>query len=115
MAMKDTRFKDTKIGRFGRFGDTVFGRFGRFEHSNTQPFQRPIQIMIPKSQYMRHIRHIAYVQTSIYAPYQRYKGLSSIPKIQGNRQTILDIKYSIYKHYIAKHYMFDMADMKVWI
>lgn len=77
-------------------------RFGRFEHSYTTAFRGLVQIV------RQYVSNNGQYQTSI-APYHGYKGLSSMPNLAGNRQTILDTKQSyIYKHHIAKHYMFDM-------
>lgn len=80
-------------------------------------FQRGVQIV---RQTIPNNGHSQTLHRGI-SPYQRYKGLSSLLKKAGNRRDTPDTKYSIYKHHISKHYMFDMRDirfdmfdMKVW-
>ena len=91
-----------------RFEDKRFGKAMRFGNSFTAGFQAPVQIM------RQYVSNNGQYQTP-YPPYQRYKGLSSMPNLAGIRQTTLDTKQS----YIYKHYMFDigrykgLADMKV--
>jgi hypothetical protein len=90
----------------------MFGKAIRFGNSFTSGLSGPVQIM------RQIVSNNGQYQTS-YPPYHRYKGLSSIPNLAGNREYIPDIKHSIYKHYISKHHMFDigrykgLADMKV--
>lgn len=86
-----------------------FDKAMRFGNSFTRGLRGPVQIMISKSHILRQY------QTPI-APYHRYKGLSSIPNLAGDRQTYSDIKHPIYKHYLP--YMGicgyeGLADMKV--
>lgn len=89
------------------FGDMMF-----VKHTNSRPFQGPSQIV-------RQTISNLDMGISPYAQYHRYKGLSSIPNLAGNRKDIPDIKQS----YIYKHPMRDMriwgykglVDIKVWI
>jgi hypothetical protein len=63
-------------------------------------FRRPVHIM-------RQFISNHDISKPSYAPYHRYKGLSSIPNLAGNKEYIPDNKYPIYKHY-----MFDMPDIR---
>lgn len=94
-----------------------------FGNSFTSNFQTNCQIMIAKHikspnmlqrstmgayggmgdmPYMSYIRDMVVCQVSSY-PAAKGRGMVNIP----------DTKHSIYKHYISKHHMFDMADMRI--
>jgi hypothetical protein len=89
--------------RFG-YQDRRFGNAMRFGNSFTTGLSTPRQIM-----------QICPNHISQIAPYHRYKGLSSMPNLAGNRQTTLDTKQSyIYKHHISDIGRYKgLADMKV--
>lgn len=85
---------DIKDRSISMFGDR------RFEHTYSSRPSTPVQIV------RQYVSNNGQYKTS-YSPYQRYKGLSSMPNLAGDKQTYLDTKQPIYKHYIR--YMPDMG------
>lgn len=77
------------------------------KHTKSAAFRGPVQIM------RQTIPNLDMGNISLLA-YHGYEGLSSPWKGPGYIEDTFDTKHSIYKHHISKHYMFDMADMKVW-
>jgi hypothetical protein len=89
------------------FGISMFDK-----HTKSTAFHGLVQIM---RQTISNL-DMGNISKPSYGAYHRYKGLSSIPNLGGNREDIPDTKHSIYKHYISDMRIFGyegLADMKV--